>query len=128
MDAEIEATRRFIGVTSEAGRLQVELANKLAAATRELDALERVTTRVDVLEAIMKARDATIERVKAQHDLNVQLREQGLLLQHQESSLTAVTNTIGNAFDRLGQAIVDAFVSGQGAAVNFGNVLKGIAA
>lgn len=128
MDAEIEATRRFLGVTSEAGRLQADLANKLAAATRELDALEGVTTRVDVLEAIMKARDATIERVTAQHNLNVQLREQGLLLQHQESSLTAVTNTIGNAFDRLGQSIVDAFVSGQGAAVNFGNVLRGIAA
>lgn len=51
-----------------------------------------------------------------------------LVLRDQQNSLAAVTDTLGNAFDRLGQAMVDAFVSGSGSAVNFGNVLKAIAA
>jgi len=47
--------------------------------------------------------------------------------EQRQASVAAVSNTLTNAFDRVGQAMVDAFVSGQGHAVNLGNVLKGVA-
>lgn len=47
---------------------------------------------------------------------------------HQTQSLSAVTDILSNAFDRLAQSLVDAFVSGQGHAVNFANVMKGVVA
>lgn len=46
--------------------------------------------------------------------------------QDAQRSMEALSNILGNAFDRLGDALVQAFVSGQGSAVNFGNVMKGI--
>ena len=47
---------------------------------------------------------------------------------YHERSFDAVVSIGERAFERLGDAMVDAFVSGQGAAVNFGNVARGIAA
>jgi len=44
--------------------------------------------------------------------------------QQVQSSVSAIFDTLGNAADRLGQGIVDAFLSGSGAAVNFGNIAK----
>lgn len=44
--------------------------------------------------------------------------------QQAQSSVNALFDTIGNAADRLGQGLVDAFLSGSGAAVNFGNIAK----
>lgn len=49
-------------------------------------------------------------------------------LDHAQRSVSAIMDTLANAADRVGQAIVDAFVSGSGAAVNLGNILKGVAA
>ncbi len=48
-------------------------------------------------------------------------------LQHAEQSVQAVSDMLGAAFDRLGQGLVDAFLSGRDAAVNFGSVAKAIA-
>jgi len=48
--------------------------------------------------------------------------------QQVQQSVQALTNSLSNAFDRLGQGIVDAFLAGRGAAVNFGNIARGIAA
>ncbi len=50
------------------------------------------------------------------------------LFQQAEQSVQAITGTLGTAFDRLGQSLVDAFLSGQGAAVNFGSVMRSILA
>ena len=47
--------------------------------------------------------------------------------EQRQAWVAVVSNTLTNAFDRVGQAMVDAFVSGQGHAVNLGNVLKGVA-
>lgn len=49
-------------------------------------------------------------------------------LQQAQESVQAISNTFGNAVDRLGQGLVDAFLSGSGAAVNFGNIAKSIIA
>lgn len=49
-------------------------------------------------------------------------------LDQAQRSVSAIMDTLSNAADRVGQAIVDAFVSGSGAAVNLGNILKGVAA
>lgn len=48
--------------------------------------------------------------------------------QQAQASVQAVTDSLGNAMDRLGQGMVDAFLSGQGQAVNFGNVVKAVIA
>ena len=48
-------------------------------------------------------------------------------LQHAEQSVQAVSNMLETAFDRLGQGLVDAFLSGKDAAINFGSIAKAIA-
>jgi tape measure domain-containing protein len=45
-----------------------------------------------------------------------------------QRSFDAVANIGERAFDRVGDALVQAFVSGEGAAVNFGGVLRGVIA
>lgn len=47
-------------------------------------------------------------------------------LDQAQRSVSAIMDTLSNAADRVGQALVDAFVMGQGGAVNFGNILKGV--
>lgn len=48
-------------------------------------------------------------------------------LEHAEKSVQAVSNMLETAFDRLGQGLVDAFLSGKDAAINFGSIAKAIA-
>jgi hypothetical protein len=48
--------------------------------------------------------------------------------QYYQKSFDAVANIGERAFDRVGDALVQAFVSGEGAAVNFGGVLRGVMA
>ena len=48
-------------------------------------------------------------------------------LEHAEQSVQAVSNMLETAFDRLGQGLVDAFLSGKDAAINFGSIAKAIA-
>jgi hypothetical protein len=45
-----------------------------------------------------------------------------------ERSFDAVANIGERAMDRIGDAMVDAFLRGEGASVNFGNVLRGVIA
>jgi hypothetical protein len=47
-------------------------------------------------------------------------------LANQQASYQALADIGANAFDRLGQSISDAFVSGSGSAVNFGNIIKAV--
>jgi hypothetical protein len=49
-------------------------------------------------------------------------------LQRQQQTINEIANLTTQAFDQVGQAITQAFVSGQGAAVNWGNVTRGIIA
>lgn len=48
------------------------------------------------------------------------------MLEQAQKSAQAVLDMFGNAMDRLGQALVDVFVSGRDSALNFGRVVKGI--
>ena len=45
-----------------------------------------------------------------------------------QQSVSALMDTLSNAVDRIGQGIVDAFLSGSGAAVNFGNIARSVVA
>jgi hypothetical protein len=49
-------------------------------------------------------------------------------LQRQQGVMNDLANTATQAFDQVGQAIVQAFVQGNGAAVNWGNVMKSVIA
>lgn len=80
------------------------------------------------------ARDAD-EHVKAflkdqekQADAAAKAQEKAAeaIRRYHEASFDAVANIAERAFDRVGDAIVQAFVSGEGAAVNFGNIARGI--
>lgn len=48
--------------------------------------------------------------------------------QQAQSSVQAIFDTLSNAVDRLAQGMVDAFLSGSGAAVNFGNIARSVVA
>ena len=75
------------------------------------------------VEAFYKHQDKLAkEAVKAQEEAADAVRR------FQERSFDAVLNVGERAFDRLGDSLVDAFVSGEGAAVNFGGVLRGVIA
>ncbi|MFC5358051.1 phage tail length tape measure family protein [Azospirillum himalayense] len=51
-----------------------------------------------------------------------------LSIQRQEDAMKAVADTLERAFERVGDAIVDAFVAGKGEGVSFGSVMKGVIA
>ena len=48
--------------------------------------------------------------------------------QQEQSSIQELTSALGNAFDQLGQGIVNSFLNGTGAAVNFGSIVKSVIA
>lgn len=70
---------------------------------------------------------ATVEQQKAL-DAAAAVARVGTELQRQRAGLEALAGGIIQIFDRVGDAITDAFVQGSGAAVNFGNVAKAIGA
>jgi hypothetical protein len=47
-------------------------------------------------------------------------------LEQRQASVSALANSFSSAFDTIGNAITQAFVQGQGAAVNWGNVMKAV--
>lgn len=49
-------------------------------------------------------------------------------LDQAQRSVAAIMDTLSNAADRVGQGIIDAMLSGAGAAVNLGNVLRSVVA
>ena len=64
-------------------------------------------------------KQARIAEAAATADLNTQL-------QQNQQALNEIGNLATQAFDQVGQAIAQAFVQGQGAAVNFGNVARAV--
>jgi hypothetical protein len=59
-------------------------------------------------------------------DMTAKVAEANSALQHQQQVIGDIQQFATSAFDSIANAITNAFVSGQGAAVNFGNVLRGI--
>lgn len=99
---ETEAKLREAGIPGIEKRTaaQQKDSEAIAAAVRQLDALKEAS----------KAAEEAARKAKAFND----------------KSWNELAGIGERAFDRLGDAIVNAFVSGQGAAVNFGNVARGI--
>ena len=75
------------------------------------------------LEPGMKEYDATVSRLSDSFIRSGRAAEE---FRHIQSSVQAVTDILSTAFDRLGQGIVDAFLSGKGAAVSFSNVVRSV--
>jgi len=75
------------------------------------------------LEPGMKEYDATVSRLSDSFIRSGRAAEE---FRHIQSSVQAVTDILSTAFDRLGQSIVDAFLSGKGAVVSFSNIVRSV--
>ena len=97
------------------------------------ESLERVTAQEKAhaaalksgIEPGMKEYDATVGKLADSYIRGTRAAED---FRHIQSSVQAVTDILSTAFDRLGQGIVDAFVSGKGAAVSFSNIVRSVLA
>lgn len=108
--AQVRITQGWDGTAESLAHLQnVEKAHALALS-------KELTPGTD-------AYNEAVDRTTAAYDRS---SAASMEFQHAQSSMQAVTSILEGAFNRLGDALVQAFVSGQGAAVNFGNIIKGV--
>lgn len=139
LDAQIGQIGRL---TTEQEKLnqQAQLYRQINQQNNDIEYLTRESELLGTNEAY-RTRELAILRVKQQLQASGQLLsqdEQNLLiantgrlvdmqtaLQQQKSSMDALTQGMTQAFDQVGSAITNAFVGGQGAAVNWGNVARG---
>ena len=97
------------------------------------ESLERVTAQEKAhaaalksgIEPGMKEYEATVGKLSDSYIRGSRAAED---FRHIQSSVQAVTDILSTAFDRLGQGIVDAFLSGKGAAVSFSNIVRSVLA
>jgi tape measure domain-containing protein len=125
----------------------IERAEATGAITSAQAAAQRKLTNDDLADGLKKLADAHKQVGKEAADADAHVKEYlkdqeriakeaakaqeqaaEAIRKYHERSFDAVVSIGERAFERLGDAMVDAFVSGQGAAVNFGNVARGIAA
>ena len=143
-----DEVQRLTGQILELRRLegQGKVAEQIRDANEQADAQERIANAYDgTAESITRATNeekafATVrDKLKEGSDEAAAAQRQyanalnrsadaSKALDHAQRSVSAIMDTLATAADRVGQAIVDAFVSGSGAAVNLGNILKGVAA
>lgn len=97
--------------TASLGENDAERNRMLATLQAEIDLRARG---IDVLS---KEGQAYIDSVAHMSDANY-------ALQHAQQVMQDLANTANSIFDNLGTSITQAFVEGQGAAVNFGNIAK----
>lgn len=97
------------------------------------ESLERVTAQEKAhaaalksgIEPGMKEYEATVGKLADSYIRGTRAAED---FRHIQSSVQAVTDILSTAFDRLGQGIVDAFLSGKGAAVSFSSIVRSVLA
>ncbi len=142
--------QRVANLTADILRLkaatgQTEIAKQVADINDQVDAQKRIAEAYDGTAAsitraqnIEKARAEAIKQnllpgtdayTKAVDELTTAYNrgsEVSRAFQQEQESVNALTNSLSTAFDRLGQGIVDAFLTGKGEAVNFGNVVKAV--
>jgi tape measure domain-containing protein len=130
LDEQVAAAERSVAATAEGEKgskalaLALEVENKLREAG--IPALEKRTAAEKAAAEVIEGRVRQLDKLKtAQTTADEQIKKTA---EFQDRSWRELGNIGERAFDRLGDAIVDAFVSGRGAAVNFGNVAKGIIA
>jgi hypothetical protein len=123
-EAAVAAAQETSKNNDQAAYLQAEVSTlgqdydtrqKILAALQEKQALEQ------------SGKQYTDEQKQALIDQKVALAGVTDQLQLMQSSLQEVGNFGVQVFDQVGSAITNAFVSGQGAAVNFGSILKSVA-
>lgn len=112
---QLQLQQRLLGATpQQAARIQAEHAiNELLR--------ERKTT-YDALSADERAR---LDMLRDQATANADLE---LSIQRQQDAMEAVASSLERAFDRVGDALVDAMVEGKAETVDWGNVTRGIIA
>lgn len=125
----IERAEATGAITSAQAAAQRKLANdELAEGLKKLaDAHKQVGREAAEADGHVKEYLKDQERI-AKEAAKAQEQAAEAIRKYHERSFDAVVSIGERAFERLGDAMVDAFVSGQGAAVNFGNVARGIAA
>lgn len=115
----------------EAQTRQLQLQQKLVGATPQQAA--RLQSEHDINELLIKQGrnyenltegerkiiDAARERSLQNADLEQQISRQ-------KDAYDTIANSLEKSFERVGDALVNAFVEGKGSAVDFGNVAKGI--
>jgi tape measure domain-containing protein len=122
--SEMEATR-------DRARLNEDLAEGLEKLAKANDKVAGSHKAVGVaakdadehVQAFYKEQDKLAKEAAKAIEEEAKKREQ-----YYQKSFDAVANIGERAFDRVGDALVQAFVSGEGAAVNFGGVLRGVMA
>lgn len=138
-----DLTKQYLELAQATGSAQIEKTieetNRATEAQARINAaydgtaqsVERATNAEKAREAAIKAglQPGAIEYAQAVERLNLAYDRGSDLsreFQHAQRSVQAVTDMLGTAFDRLGQGIVDAFVSGRGAAVSFSNIARAV--
>ncbi|WP_431861346.1 phage tail length tape measure family protein [Azospirillum sp.] len=94
-----------------------------AVAKAEFDTLEYARQRYGEYEKLTDAQRQEVDALVNAARQNAVLEQS---VQRQQSAWTELTGTLEKAFDRLGDALVQAFVAGKGEAVNWGNVTRAI--
>lgn len=128
LDEQVKAAERAIASTKSGAKashemaLALEIENKLREAgipaiekrsEAEKKAADRIAASVRALDALKEAQKKAEEEAKKLKDW-------------QDKSWNELADIGEKAFERLGDAMVEAFVSGKGAAVTFGNAAKAI--
>ncbi len=94
----------------------VDVRNRELAALKERQEIEKTMPGLEAAE-----RDKLVANAEAIADATTQL-------QRQQDAINEIGNMLTQVADQIGNALTQAFVSGQGSAVNFGNVARGVLA
>ena len=116
---DINKQQQQLQVLQEESNTLGETADVRARDLATMQAQQYVQT--SLTKATQAERDAYVANAQAISDATQQLA-------HQQAALQEVANIANQISDQIGQGLVDAFVSGQGAAVSFGGVAKAILA
>lgn len=130
---------------AEQTKLAREFEDLVAATNRSAEAQERITAAYDGTEqSIARAtnRERALVEARARFDPKAadfaervddlaraydRSTDASRAFQQAQQSVSAIMDTLSNAVDRLAQGMIDAFLSGSGAAVNFGNIVRSVA-
>ncbi len=128
MDAEVKAAQGVLAstVAGTAASHEMSIALEIETKLREagIPALEK---RTEAEKKAAEAIGASVRKLDQLKSANKEAEEAAKKAKDWHDRSWNEVAAIGErAFDRLGDAIVNAFTSGQGAAVNFGNVAKAI--
>lgn len=144
-EAALERIRAAYEAAADARRLGLEgdqladylaKADELAAAQRRLDLMKEGAELTASLRTEEEQRAEVVAHLAellsagaiSQDTYNTLLERASAEYQRQEELLGILADAGQQTFDRVGSAITDAFVRGQGAAIDFGSIVQGVIA